>query len=841
MYKKLLFGITLFISISSNAQLRSPDEFLGYKIGTRYTPHWKIVNYFQHIAANASATLKLEEYGQTNEGRPLLLAFISSADNISRLEPIRLNNLRLANISNDKAAPVEENVPGIVWLSYNVHGNETSSSEAAMMTAWALVDPSNTRTKAWLKNTVVVIDPCINPDGRDRYVNWFNSIVGKNMNPLLSAREHREPWPGGRTNHYNFDLNRDWAWQTQVESQQRMKLYNQWLPHVHVDFHEQGINNPYYFAPAAQPFHEVITQWQRDFQVTIGKNHAKYFDANGWLYFTKEVFDLFYPSYGDTYPVYNGAIGMTYEQGGGPAGGLGALTDEGDTLTLLDRATHHHTTGLSTIEVSSINASRLVKEFRKFFNDAVSTGVGEYKTYVVKNSEADKQRINALATLLDKNGIQYEFAGGSTKGTIQGYNYFSGKDEVFTIDGSDLMVHSQQPKSAMVKVLFEPKSKLVDSNTYDITAWSLPYAYGLRTYGSKTKLQSAAGTKPPTVSNNVTDAYGYVIRWQGLQSVKALTNLFKEGVKVRFSEAPFEINGQQFNRGSLIIIKKGNEKFGSSLASIINQICNANNVKANVITTGFVDKGFDFGSSKIHFMKAPRVALLTGEGVGSNAAGEVWNFFEQAIDYPVTLVNANDFGRINWREFDVMIMPSGNYRFLTEKPSTDQLKDWISKGGRLVAFESAVAQLAKTDWAIKSKKADDSDKKDPYAALQVYEERERETLRSNIPGSIFKVQIDNTHPLAFGYPNFYYTLKQDDALYEFIKDGGWNVGVLKKDSQVSGFVGSSVKDKLNDALVFGVQDMGGGKIIYLADNLLFRNFWENGKLMFCNAVFLVGQ
>ncbi|HET6767250.1 MAG TPA: zinc carboxypeptidase, partial [Chitinophagaceae bacterium] len=570
--------------------------------------------------------------------------------------------------------------------------------------------------------------------------------------------------------------------------------------------------------------------------------HAKYFDANGWLYFTKEVFDLFYPSYGDTYPVYNGAIGMTYEQAGGPAGGLGALTDEGDTLTLLDRVTHHYTTGLSTIEISSINASRLVKEFRKFFNDAVSTGVGEYKTYLVKNSEADKQRISALATLLDKNGIQYEFAGGGSKGTITGYNYFSGKDDVFAIDGSDLLVHSQQPRSAMVKVLFEPKSKLVDSNTYDITAWSLPYAYGLRTYASKTKLQSTAGTKPPAVTNSVSEAYGYVIRWQGLQSVKTLTSLFQQGVKVRFSEAAFEINGQQFDRGSLIIIKKGNEKFGNSLASIVNQISNANNVKANVISTGFVDKGFDFGSGKIHFMKAPRVALLTGEGVGSNAAGEVWNFFDQGIDYPVTLVNANDFSRINWNEFDVIIMPSGNYRFLNEKPSTDQLKDWINKGGRLIALESAVAQLAKMDWAIKSKKADESsDKKEPYAALQVYEEREREFLRSNIPGSIFKVQVDNTHPLGFGYPNFYYTLKQDDALYEFIKDGGWNVGVLKKDSQVSGFVGSSVKDKLNDALVFGVQDMAGGKIVYLADNLLFRNFWENGKLMFCNAVFLVGQ
>ena len=539
MYKKLSFVIALLIFISSNGQLRSPDEFLGYKIGTRYTPHWKIVNYFQHLASNASANFKLEEYGQTNEGRPLLLSFISSADNISRLEQIRLNNLRLANISKDRAAPVEENAPVIVWLSYNVHGNETSSSEAAMITAWALVDPANTKTKAWLKNTVVVIDPCINPDGRDRYVNWFNSIVGKNMNPLLSAREHREPWPGGRTNHYNFDLNRDWAWQTQVESQQRMKMYNQWLPHVHVDFHEQGINSPYFFAPAAQPFHEVITQWQRDFQVTIGKNHAKYFDANGWLYFTKEVFDLFYPSYGDTYPVYNGAIGMTYEQGGGSAGGLGALTDEGDTLTLLDRATHHYTTGLSTIEVSSINASRLVKEFRTFFNNAVKNGVGEYKTYVVKNSEADKERISALVTLLDKNGIQYEFAGGGSKGAIPGYNYFSGKDDMFPIDGSDLMIHSQQPRSAMVKVLFEPKSKLVDSNTYDITAWSLPYAYGVRTYASKTKLQSGAGTKPPAVTNSVGDAYGYVIRWQGMQSVKTLTSLFEQGVKVRFSEAAF--------------------------------------------------------------------------------------------------------------------------------------------------------------------------------------------------------------------------------------------------------------------------------------------------------------
>jgi hypothetical protein len=842
MLRKLWLAWFIFLFVSADAQLISPDEFLGYKTGSHFTPHWKIVTYFQHIAANASANVKLEQYGQTNEGRPLLLAFISSAENISRLEQIRLNNMRLANLARDKAAPVEEGAPALVWLSYNVHGNETSSSEAAMMTAWALADPANTKTKDWLKNTIVIIDPCINPDGRDRYVNWFNSIVGKNPNPSWNAREHREPWPGGRTNHYNFDLNRDWAWQTQKETQQRIKMYNLWMPYVHVDFHEQGINNPYYFAPAAQPYHEVITPWQREFQVTLGKNHAKYFDANGWLYFTKEVFDLFYPSYGDTYPTYNGAIGMTYEQAGGPAGGLAVLTDEGDTLTLLDRVLHHYTTSISTIEIASLNAARLVKEFRKFFNDAINNGTGEYKTYLLKNKSADRERMNSLMELLDKDGIQYEIAGGSSRGTFNGYNYFSGKDEMFTIETGDLMIHSQQPRSAMVKVLFEPKSKLVDSSTYDITAWSLPYAYGLQTYGSKTKLQSSGGTKPSPVTNNLTDAYGYVISWQGLQGAKALGQLMHKGVKVRFSETPFETGGQKFERGSLIIIKKGNEKFGSTLASVVNQVCNANNIRPIVITTGFVDKGYDFGSSKVHPMKAPRVALLTGEGASSNGAGEVWHFFEQVIDYPVTLVNASDITRISWNDYDVIIMPSGNYRFLTEKTTADQLKDWINKGGRLVAMEGGVAQLARTDWAIKGKKViDTGDRKEPYAPLQVFEERERDNLTSSTPGSIYKVEMDNTHPLAFGYPGFYYTLKQDDAIYEFIKERGWNVGVLKKDDQVSGFVGSKLKDKIKDGLLFGVQDMGAGKIIYLADNLLFRSFWENGKLMFCNAVFLVGQ
>ena len=831
----------LFIVFFAYTQIKSPEEFLGYKIGTRYTPHWKLINYFQYVTQAIPKSVKLQQYGETNEHRPLYLAFISSEENISNLENIRLNNLRLANLAKDKMMP-SENAPALVWLSYNVHGNETSSSEASMLTLFALADPKNLSTKGWLKNTVVIIDPCVNPDGRDRYVNWFNSVVGENYNPRLDAREHREPWPGGRTNHYNFDLNRDWAWQTQVETKQRIQVYNQWLPQVHVDYHEQGINQPYYFAPAAQPYHDAVTQWQRDFQMTIGKNHAKYFDKNGWLYFTKEIFDLFYPSYGDTYPVYNGAIGMTYEQGGNSAGGLGADTDEGDTLTLYDRAIHHYTTALSTIEIASINAGSLVKEFRKFFNNGVAGLVGDYKTYVVKNNPNDVERIQALTDLLDKNGIQY----GTGTGTGKGLNYHTAKEEAFIIATGDIIISAAQPKATMVKVLFEPQSKMVDSITYDITAWSLPYVYGVTAYASKERIISSGSVISfPPVQNNTEDAYGYVIRWQGVSSVKTSAQLMKQGVKLRFAEMLFEVNGQQFPRGSIIIIKKGNEKFGSSLGQLVGKTCDANSIKMNAVSTGMVDKGFDFGSSKVHPLKAPRVVMLTGEGVGPNAAGEVWFFFEQQLNYPVTLINANDFSRAAWDKIDVLILPDGNYRFLNEKSSTDQFIQWIRNGGRVVALENAVLQLSKQDWsAVHLKKDDDKDtatKKNPYISLLTFENRKKDELPAITPGSIYKVDVDNTHPLMFGYPNYYYTLKRDNNVYDFIKEAGWNAGVIKKDNQVAGFVGYKLKNKLKDGLLFGVQDMGRGSISYLSDNVLFRNFWENGKLMFCNAVFLVGQ
>ncbi len=832
---KKLFSIcfSLIGSLVVYAQLQSPEQFLGYKPGVKYTPYWKVVSYFNHVAVSMPRQVKLQQYGQTNEGRPLIAVFVTSEENFLSLENIRQNNLRLANLSNDKVA-ANENAPAIVWLSYSVHGNETSSSEAAMLTTFSLLDPTNTKSREWLKNTVVIIDPCLNPDGRDRYVNWYSSVVGKKANARMDTREHREPWPGGRTNHYNFDLNRDWAWQTQVESQQRIKLYNQWMPHVHVDFHEQGINEPYYFAPAAEPFHEVITPWQREFQTVIGKNHAKYFDANGWLYFTRFRFDLFYPSYGDTYPTYNGAIGMTYEQGGHSAGGTAALTEEGDTLTLYDRLIHHHTTGMSTVEISSMNAGKLVTEFRKFFNKAVAGGFGDYKTYVIKNTAKDVQRIHAFLQVLDQNGIQY----GSGSGTGKGYNYINGKEESFTIGAGDIVISAFQPRGAMVQVLMEPKSKLSDSATYDITAWSLPYAYGLTTYASKDKINiQGAYQKPAAVNNTAGDVYACVIKWEGVQSAKAAGLLLQQNVVLRYSEVPFEVNGQKFDRGSIIVTKTSNKQHGNTLWKMVADAANIANVKVHTVGTGFVEKGGDFGSDLVHPLKNKKVVLLTGEGINPNAAGEIWHFFDQQLEYPLALVNVNDVRRLNWSETDVMIMPDGYYSFLSDKTAADQLKDWISKGGRVIALESAVEAFARLDWGLKQKKADDAPAKNPYDPLKSFENRERDFIKNITPGSVYKVELDNSHPLAFGYPSYYFTLKQSDHIYDFFSGNGWNVGVVKKDAQLAGFVGAKLKDRLKDGLLFGTQDIGNGTVIYLSDNIMFRSFWENGKLMLCNAVF----
>ena len=831
--KKYAIGLFILINLSTSfSQTPAPETFLGYKLGTKFTRHHQIIDYFKTVAAANLQTIKLEQYGTTNEGRELYLAYISSKENIEHLDQIQMNNRTFAGLTKGKVSPLLPNPPAIVWLSYNVHGNEPASSEAAMLTLYELMKDARQDIKEWLQHTLVIIDPCLNPDGRDRYVNWFNTTVGKNGNTDAQAREHFEAYPQGRTNHYNFDLNRDWAWQTQAESKFRVKKYLEWMPQVHVDFHEQGYNEPYYFAPAAEPFHEVITPWQRNFQTQIGKNHSKYFDANGWLYFTKQIFDLFYPSYGDTYPSYNGSIGMTYEQGGIRAG-LAVKTNSGDTLTLLDRITHHFTTSLSTIEVASKNAKLLVDEFCRYFSDNIINGKNStYKTYILTSDDANK--INAVKGLLDANGIVY----GQTNPKGIGYNYATNKDENILVKTYSIAISTYQSRGAMATVLLEPKSKLSDSATYDITAWSLPFVYGIDGYALKEKRDIEEIKSTPKISA-VTADYGVVIPYTSLNSSKLLAYLLKNNVKVRYASKPFTVNSSNYLQGTLIVIKAGNTNINWN--KIVNDAAAKYNVQPVVVTSGFVEKGSDFGSADVHLITAPKVALLSGEQTSATDAGESWCYFDNELEYPVTLINAVDIVRLDLKKYDVIIMPEGNYKSLNEKPNMEKLKDFIKDGGRLIAIQGAVNVLAQNgDFGIKNKvdKDDEKGADSNYTSLKKYGNREREDLPSNIPGAIYKVELDNTHPLAYGYSNTYYTLKQDANIYEFMKDG-WNVGVLKKDNYVAGFSGFKVKNKLKDGTLFGVSEMGNGSVVFLADNPLFRLFWENGKMLFSNAVFFI--
>ncbi|TYP94086.1 Zinc carboxypeptidase [Fodinibius salinus] len=827
----------LFISTGLKAQsgLQAPSEFLGYELGSQWTPHHKVMDYFWHVAEQ-SPQVKTNQYGTTNEGRQLMLAYISARKNMDKLQEIRTNNLKRTGLRD--GTPTGDST-AIVWLSYNVHGNETSSSEAAMKTIYELVRPDNARTKKWLQNTVVIIDPMLNPDGRDRYVYWYKQTVGTQPNVHLNAREHHEPWPGGRTNHYYFDLNRDWAWLTQKESRHRIAEYQKWMPHIHVDFHEQEYDSPYYFAPAAKPFHNAITDWQSEFQFTIGQNHAKYFNKNNWLYFTREVFDLFYPSYGDTYPIFNGAIGMTYEQAGHSLAGLGILKTEGDTLTLNDRLTHHHTTGLSTVEISSKNAGRLVSEFSSYYDRAQNNPQGEYETFVIKGDN-NPDKLQALFDLLDKHKVKY---GQPTQSqSLRGYNYETGESEEVSVSKDDYLVSVYQPKSVMARILFEPKPELSDSVTYDITAWGQHYAYGLDGYALKQRLDVEQASAPKKELENEISGkpYAYLAKWQDLEDIGLLSDLLKQEIRVRFAQKSFTVDGQSYDRGTLIITRSDNKIFTKDFDSTVQEIANKHNQQLYAASTGFVESGPDFGSSSVRYLEPPRVALLSGSGTDAGMVGEIWHYFDKQINYPLTMLDTNYFGDVDLSKYDVLILPS-YYGDELDSDRLGEIKEWISSGGKLIAVQGGNNLLAgKERFALKRKKDDESESAEVANQLDKYGEQQRESISSFNPGSIFKVTMDNTHPLAFGYKGNYFSLKLNTSSYQYLENG-WNVGVTKEGAHMSGFLGHEAKEGIQNSLTFGVQNMGSGSVVYMIDNPLFRAFWYNGKQLFGNAVFLVGQ
>jgi hypothetical protein len=835
-----LFAALICFSVSINAQgLKSPQEFLRTEYGKHFTPHYLVADYVRHVAAN-SDRVTLIEYGQTNEDRPLLLATITTKENQQNIGRIQNRHLNKIGLGNGTAETVDKDF-AVVWLSFGVHGNEAGASESSMNVIYKMANPDNAETSKWLENSVVLFDPSINPDGYNRYTQWVRGIGGKTAHPGHTDREHMEPWPGGRVNHYLFDLNRDWAWQTQVESQQRVAQYAKWMPHIHVDFHEMGYDDGYYFAPAAEPYHKHITDFQRDMQVDIGKNHAKYFDKEGWLYFTREIFDLFYPSYGDTWPLFNGAIGMTHEQAGHGMSGRAISLSNGDTLTIQDRIDHHSQTALSTLEEASKQATRLNENFVKYFSDAVNSPKGTYKSYVIKASEKTRR----LCGLLTKNNIKYYESGQGI--SANGYSYLENKSISFKLEKGDVIINANQPNGTLLQVFMEPEPILSDSVTYDITAWSLPHAYGVEAYGMKnyTTIDELEHTFEDIeiCILNADDKYAITIPWESVNSAQSLAHLYKNGFNVRMAKKDVQFTEGVVSKGSIVVVRGDNYHIKNFAKTLEKALGTNDNVMC--LKSGFSTNGGDIGSSAFARLSQPKALLISGKGTGANAVGQIWHYFDEVIGYPLSIVDKQDIGRVDYDDFNTLILPDGYYSF-----SEDEMKDitsFINDGGKVIAISGALGNFVEKEGYALAKYATDDEKdeakkhreaKKLEARNDSFHDQERHGISNSVPGAIINNNIDTSHPLSFGLGESYHSLKTSRQRYSLLQ-GAWNVVSVPKDYKHYGFIGAGLKLKFEGTVSFAVEEKGSGSIIYMVDNTLFRGFWDNGLMLFGNALFLV--
>lgn len=820
-----------FISIQCIfAQLLSPKQYIpSYE--NQVTFYNEVENYFGYLCKN-STQIKHIPYGKTYQGRNLNAYIVTSNNNLNQLEKIRLAHLSQTGLVNETTNKSEK---AIVWLSFNVHGNEIGAIESAMQITYELLN--NTEYQSWLNDLIIIIDPCLNPDGFSRYANWLRDVSHKNTHPSLSDREHMEPWPGGRQNHYIYDLNRDWAWQTQIETQQRIALYHLWMPQVHVDVHEMGFNEPYFFPPAAEPYHEQITPYQREFHKKIGEITSKKFDKEGWLYYSGERFDLFYPSYGDTYPSYNGAIGMTYEQGGIGAGRAVTLKN-GDVLTIKDRIEHHTKAVLAAVELSYLEKNNLNKNFFTFFKESRSNPKSKFKTYIIKKNEKNKQ----LVELLQKNRIEYFYA--NEKLNTRGWHYQTAKETSFTIEPNDLIISVNQPKAVLTQVLFEPNSKLSDSLSYDITAWSLPFAYGVETYGLKNF--TTIKTKPLLEKTEIlfsNNFYAIYIPWNGTHSAKILSAFIKKNGKVRMVKKASIVNDIALQLGGLIITKADNKhliEFDKVIKELIQE---KDDVK--ILPSGFANGGGDLGGENYPLLQAPKILLLAGKEVSNIDFGMVWYHIDNVLQYPLSVVDIQYFNRISWSDYTTLILPDGYYSFTESQRKT--IDDFVFKGGKIIAMNGALQLFEDkqgynlTPFATEEEKElakKEADQAQLSERFLNYEGIERRFMSALIPGAIIENVIDTTHPLCYGLGTKYFSLKTSERYYKPLKNA-LNPIYVPKDYKSYGFIGSKLKSKLEETATFSIDYVGNGKVIYMVDNPLFRGFWENGNLLFSNALFLV--
>ncbi|HLU26078.1 MAG TPA: M14 family metallopeptidase [Longimicrobiales bacterium] len=829
----------------AQAPVPSPAEVLGYELGERFTDVAGLVRYLETLAA-ASPRVQVRRYGETVEGRPLLQVVIAREDYMARLDEILERNRELSDPSTTaaRAQEIAATNPAVVYFSYGVHGNEASSSEAALWTAWDLAS-GHESVAGVLDSVIVIIDPAVNPDGRDRYVNWFRQAMGLRPNPNPEAWEHWEPWPGGRFNHYLFDLNRDWAWATQPETRARLATWSHWTPQVHVDFHEMDYQSSYFFFPAAKPINPAypahILEWAKIF----GKANAEAFDRQGWHYYTRESFDLFYPGYGDSWPSLLGAIGMTYEQAGHGRAGLAITRPDGQVLTLRDRAERHRTTGRATLRAAASRKGELLRGFAEFHR-RVDEGLPD----ILLIPGANPDRIEALVSLLYAQGIRVERAERSFRVNAQAHRGFRERRE---FPAGTLRVPARQPRGRLAITLLQPETVLDATFSYDVSAWSLPYAYGVEAHRAQRVPDAGWRVLEPGVgavlaatgpSNNNGSAartaasaepYGFLVApsfaaWPGM--VKFLD----AGGRAVVLEKPFTLAGRAWPAGTFFLPRQGNER----LTELVHE--SGLGDRAVVVSTGLADEGNDLGTGTATELRKVRTALLVGDAISATSFGAHWFFLERTLGLPFDVVPIDRLGAIRIDDYDVLILPDMGRGALDDR-TAGLIGDWVRRGGTVVAVAGGARVAAEKLAEIKVRQRESDRDQEAVRArgLRGREARELARWEEQIPGVVLPLTLDPLHPLAFGAgvdgdPERLFVLHRGGLTFE-PEDGFETAAYFPAGlERVSGVISQANIKHLEQGSWLAMKRSGRGKYILFADDPVFRHFWYGTFQPYVNAL-----
>ncbi len=820
-------------------------QVIGYDWGEKITMHHEAAAYANALQQAAGSRLRVIKYAETWEGKSLYVLAIGSPANIARIEEIKTGMQKLADprgISQNEATSLIDSLPSIVWFICGVHGNEISSVDAGLLTSYHLLAAQNDElVETAMKNTVVLIDPMQNPDGRDRFVNYFRQNVGRFPDADLQSAEHNEIWPSGRVNHYLFDMNRDWFAQTQPETRGRTKLYLQWFPQVVADLHEMGTNNSYYFAPPALPWNPNLTKTQLDWLSKFGRNNASWFDRFRFDYYTRENFDSFYPGYGEGWPLFHGSIGMTYEQAS--VRGLVAKRDDETTMHYRDSVHHHFIASISTIENTAKNRESLLRHFYDYRRSAIDEGRNEtVKEYIITPG-IDPNRAARLAAMLMQSGVEVKRADAAFNNP-KIRDYFDGNLQARDFPAGSYIVSPAQPAKRLAKTLMDRqtdqdrafldeqrrRNKLRQSEEfYDVTAWSLPLLFDVPCYVAEagSSVQATLLKDLPKPSGQMRGGQAklaYLIPWGTQSAAAALADLFRQDVRIHSSDKPFKLNGASFPAGTLIVKVKDNP---ANLYERMTKLGADHGVDVYSTDSSWVDDGPNFGSDNVRFLRKPRVALAYNTPTSPNSAGWTRYLIEQRYGYPVTTIRAEQLRFVDLSKYNVIILPDTFGGYTQQLGDGASLRDWVQKGGVLIGLAGATNWL--TDEKVnllptKREKRDKGDakaeKKDQPAKDQPLKDQSKEQSKdqakdqakdqpkdqpkgqvkeqdkeqtkdpvekaiepadeypSSTPGAIVRVKVDRMHWLGFGYGEETTVIVDSNRIYTLLKlDKGTNVAI----------------------------------------------------------------